>query len=61
MVKSFFVSSTTTKNINMPTMCNVKTEYKKMVMHKKRIFFVCVTEKWKFIYFLTRDYIFAAM
>ena len=45
----------------MLTMCNVKTEYKKMVMHKKRIFFVCVTEKWKFIYFLTRDYIFAAM
>ena len=31
----FFVSRTTTKKINMLTMCNVKTKYKKMAMHNK--------------------------
>ena len=31
MVKSFFISRTTTKEINMLTMCNVKTEYEKIV------------------------------
>ena len=44
--------------VNILKMCNVKTEYKKMVMYKKLIF-VCHI-KMKF-YFLTRDYILVAM
>ena len=35
-IKSFFVSSTTTEKINMLTICNVKTEYEKMVIYKKQ-------------------------
>ena len=57
LIKSFFLSRTTTKKINMLTMCNAKTEYKKIVMHEKRNYFFCVSLKWKLIYFLTSDYI----
>ena len=54
MVKSFFVSRTTTKKINILTKCNVKTEYKKMVMHKKTklIFFVSHKNESLFIFWL---------
>ena len=34
----------------MLTMCNVKTEYKKMVMHKKRNFFVSHKNESLFIF-----------
>ena len=44
----------------MLTMCNVKTEYNKMVMQKKQkqIFLGRIKMT---VYFLTRDYIFIAM
>ena len=38
-----FVSRTTTKKINMLTMCNVKTEYKKMAYTTNETSFFCVT------------------
>ena len=46
----------------MLTMCNVKTEYKKMVMHKKpKLIFCHIKMKIYVVFFLTRDYIFFAM
>ena len=55
-LKFLFLSRITAKKINMLLMWNVKIEYKKFVMHKKRNFFVII--KVKFYFSLTRDYIF---
>ena len=35
-LKVFLFLETTTKKLNMLPMCNVKVEYKKLVIHKKR-------------------------
>ena len=42
----------------MLPMGNVKNEYKKIVMHKKRNKFFFVSLKNEILFFLTRDYIF---
>ena len=49
-IESFFLSRTPAKKINMLLMWNVKIEYKKIVMHKKRNYFF-VSHKNEILFF----------